>query len=97
MKRVKEISVGDAIDKWLREMQKQKPIYQARVVNQWADYVGVLAARKTKKICFEGDVLVVHLDSSVVRRELEYIKKPLIERINKEAHERLVCDIRFNS
>jgi len=97
VKRVKEITIGDAIDSWLKGMNKQTRVYKARVVNQWADYVGILAARKTKSIVFDGDILVVNLESSVVRRELEYIKQPLIDRINQEAREKIVRDIRFNS
>lgn len=97
MKRVKEITIGDAIDTWLKGMNKHTQVHKARIANQWADYVGVMAANHSTKVLFDGNVLLVCLDSAVVRRELELIKTPLIERINQEVGSPLVSDIRFSS
>ncbi|MDA3867709.1 MAG: DUF721 domain-containing protein [Salinivirgaceae bacterium] len=97
MKRVKEMTIGEGIDYWLKGMSRFTQVSRARVLNQWSDYVGAMAARHTTHKKFEGSVLVITVDSAVVRRELELIKDPLIERINQGADNEVVTDIRFNS
>lgn len=97
MRRREVKSIGDVIDQWLKQQNKYHQVTRAGVINHWEDFVGKTIARYTSSVTFTGSKLVVRLTSAVVRRELESIKSPLMERINKEAGSDIVTEIEFTS
>lgn len=97
MERRKTERLGDMIDSWLKKQGKHSNMLKAHVVNRWEDFVGKPAARYTESVRFVGNELHVKLKSAVAKRELELIKTPLIENINREANCEIVTNIIFTA
>jgi uncharacterized membrane protein YheB (UPF0754 family) len=97
MERRKTERLGDMIDSWLKKQGKHSNMLKAHVVNRWEEFVGKPAARYTESVKFVNNELHVKLRSAVVKRELELIKTPLIEKINQEAKCEIVINIIFTA
>ena len=66
-----------------------------RAVEDWARVVGPRVARHTRAIAFEHGVLRVEVEGSAWMHELGYLKRQLIEAINRTLGSPRVRDIRF--
>lgn len=97
MERRKTVRLGNVIDSWLKSQGKHSNMLKAHVVNRWEEFVGKPAARYTESIKFVQNELHVKLKSAVVKRELELMKTPLIEKINQEANCEIVTNIIFTA
>jgi len=67
----------------------------ARVGEVWERAVGPVVARNASPAAVKQRLLLVNVNSSVWLQELHFQKATLIARINQEAGEVLVEDIRF--
>lgn len=63
------------------------------VRNAWEQIMGTPIARHTTKIELRNKVLIVQLDSSVLRQELSYGKEKIITAINQHFHRELVQEV----
>ncbi|OGC14879.1 hypothetical protein A3J90_00075 [candidate division WOR-1 bacterium RIFOXYC2_FULL_37_10] len=61
----------------------------------WEKVVNKKIAKHTQAVKILNKVLYVVADSSVWAQELNFLKREIIDKINKEANEILVKDIRF--
>ncbi len=85
--------ISDIIKGFLKEYELDGRIREIDLVNRWEEIVGKSINRHTLKIFLSGTTLYLTLDSSVVRQELHYNKKKLLERIAETMGEELVKDI----
>lgn len=93
MRRSKTISLAEAINDYLKEMNLQKGLSEIHLLNSWEQVVGKAISSRTKKIYIKDQVLFVHLDSSVVRNELLMLRESLKTRLNEEAGTQVIKDI----
>lgn len=93
MRRKRTLSMSDALKEYRKEMNIDQRLKQVGLVNSWENIVGNAIARRTSKVYMKDGRLFVHLNSSVVRNELQMIKGALIERLNESAGEELVKEI----
>ena len=70
MRRSKTISLAEAIDDFIREMNIGEKLSETGVINSWEEIVGKAISTRTTKIYIKNHILYVHLNSSVVRNEL---------------------------
>lgn len=61
----------------------------------WDRAVGATIARNAQPAAFKQRLLIVHVSSSVWLQELHFRKAALIERVNHEAGDTVLDDIRF--
>ncbi|MDA9820103.1 DUF721 domain-containing protein [Salibacteraceae bacterium] len=85
--------ISDVIKGFLREYELDGRIREIELVNKWEEIVGKSINRHTIKIFLSGKTLYLTLDSSVVRQELHYNKKKLLERIAETMGEELVKEV----
>ena len=67
----------------------------ARIQENWSSIMGENISAYTKEVSLQQDVLIVKLNSSVLRQELSYGKEKIIEMINKSLGKEKIKDIRF--
>jgi predicted nucleic acid-binding Zn ribbon protein len=95
MRRSRTISLGEALQDYIREMNIGDKLSEAGVINSWEEIVGKAISSRTSRIYFKDHVLFVHLNSSVVRNELLMLREALKEKLNEKAGSEVIKDIVF--
>ncbi len=93
MRKSNEQSIGEALERFLKEFNLDKKMKRSSVINNWEKYAGKVISNHTKNIFFVENNLVVELDSAGVRHELSFKKDELKKIINTELKEEIVSDI----
>lgn len=88
-----EQTLKQAIDRLLDVYKLDRGLDEAGVVSSWGEVMGAPIARRTEKIFFRNGKLVVHLDSSTLRHELNLGKEKLITLLNERAGKEVVKEI----
>ena len=71
--------LSDLIPKMLRENRLQKGIDQMTVREAWVQVMGPGVANYTEEVILKDGVLLVKLNSSALRQELEYGKEKILK------------------
>ena len=93
MRRSKTISLAEALNDYINEMNLGDKLSETRVINSWEETVGKAISSRTTKIYIKDHVLYIHLNSSVVRNELLMLRQALMERINAKVGEEVIKEI----
>lgn len=95
IRRSTEISLKEAIEKFLKEFKLEDKLNETRLISSWEKIAGKLIARHTQEIFVRDKVLYVKADSAALRQELSYQKTKLVDKLNKATGARVIEDIRF--
>ena len=93
MRRSKTITLAEAVNDYIREMNLGGKLSEIAVINSWEEIVGKAISSRTTKIFIKDHILYVHLNSSVVRNELLMLREALREKLNKKAGSEVIIDI----
>ena len=93
MRRSKTISLAEALDDYIREMNLGGKLSEIAVINAWEEIVGKAISSRTTKIYIKEGVLYIHLNSSVVRNELLMLRETLKEKLNEKAGSEVIKEI----
>ena len=93
MRRSKTISLAEAVNDYIKEMNLGGKLSEIAVINSWEEIVGKAISSRTTKIFIHDHILYVHLNSSVVRNELLMLREALREKLNKNAGSEVIIDI----
>ena len=67
----------------LKENKLQQGMDQIRIGEAWADIMGPGVMNYTEKVTLKGQTLIVKLNSSALREELEYGKDKILKMMNE--------------
>jgi predicted nucleic acid-binding Zn ribbon protein len=95
MRRSKTISLAEAVNDYIKEMNLGGKLSEVSVINSWEEIVGKAISSRTTKIYIKDHVLYVHLNSSVVRNELLMLREAIREKLNSRAGSDVIKDIVF--
>jgi predicted nucleic acid-binding Zn ribbon protein len=93
MRRSKTISLAEAMNDYIKEMNLEGKLNEVHLINSWEEIVGKAIASRTSKLYIRDQVLYVHLNSSVVRSELLMLREALKEKLNEKAGSEVIKDI----
>jgi predicted nucleic acid-binding Zn ribbon protein len=93
MRRSKTISLAEAVNDYIKEMNLGPKLSEISVINSWEEIVGKAISSRTTKIYIKNHTLFVHLNSSVVRNELLMLREVLREKLNEKAGSEVIKDI----
>jgi hypothetical protein len=93
MRRSKTISLAEAVNDYIREMNIGGKLSEVTIINSWEEIVGKAISSRTSKIYIKDHILYVHLNSSVVRNELLMLREALKEKLNGKAGSEVIKDI----
>jgi hypothetical protein len=93
MRRSKTITLAEAVNDYIKEMNLGGRLSEISVINSWEEIVGKAISSRTTKIYIKNHILYVHLNSSVVRNELLMLREALREKLNKKAGSEIIKDI----
>jgi hypothetical protein len=81
--RKNDISLGDAIDLFLKNQKLGNEVHEARMQSYWPELMGASVARQTERLWFKDGVLHIKLAHPLLRRELQFSKDKIREEMNK--------------
>ena len=93
MRRSKTISLAEALQDYIKELNLETRLKETRAVESWESIVGKAIASRTSKVYIKEGILYVYLNSSIVRNELSMIREAIRERVNKEARSEIIREI----
>ena len=90
-----EVTLKQAINQLLDTYKLRGKLTENKLIESWEQLMGKVIAKHTKSIHLEKNLLIVQLDSSVLRQELSYAKEKIIDRLNEQLGKRIIEDIVF--
>jgi predicted nucleic acid-binding Zn ribbon protein len=93
VRRSKTISLAEAMQDYIREMNLGDKLREVSVVESWESIVGKAISSRTSKVYIRDGVLYVHLRSSIVRNELMMLREALREKLNNQAGAEVIKEI----
>jgi predicted nucleic acid-binding Zn ribbon protein len=93
MRRSKTISLAEAMQDYIREMNLGDKLREISIIDSWENMVGKAISSRTSKVYIKEGVLYVHLNSSIVRNELMMIREALREKLNEKAGSEVIKEI----
>ncbi|MGA1978100.1 MAG: DUF721 domain-containing protein [Bacteroidales bacterium] len=93
MRRSKTITLAEAVNDFIREMNLGEKLKETDLINSWEEIVGKAISSRTSRIYIKEHVLYVHLNSSVARNELLMLRQALKEKLNDRAGSEVITDI----
>ncbi|MBT3937637.1 MAG: DUF721 domain-containing protein [Candidatus Marinimicrobia bacterium] len=87
--------LGSALEKFLKTSGLEKGVSQQQAIIIWNDIVGDAVGKNTEAESVEHGVIKVRVSNSTWRQELQFKKKEIIEKLNKELEQNIIKDIIF--
>lgn len=88
-------SIEKLMQEFINENNLNKGLSQVRIEEVWANEMGNGVVSYTKKLELKGELLLVFLNSSVLREELQYGKDKIINILNEKMGDAFIKEIRF--
>jgi predicted nucleic acid-binding Zn ribbon protein len=88
-----EQTMGEALSLFLERYRLRRGFDDAMILKAWDDVLGPSITRQTTSKKVQNKVLVVQLDSSVVRKELLMVKSNIIASINEHLGREAITDL----
>lgn len=85
----------DIVDKFMKAYQLDGKMKELDIIAAWPEMMGVAVANRTKEIKIKNKVLILKMESSVMRDELSYGKTIIIDRVNEKAGFEMISDVWF--
>lgn len=95
MQRKEAQSVGEIIERVLKEQNLDLKLDETRLMKAWGSLLGEQVSSYTTKLYIQRGILYVQLTSSVLRSELSMCRHMLIDRLNKQVGRQVITDIVF--
>jgi len=93
MRRSKTISLAEAMEDYIKEMNLGEKLRETGIINSWEEIVGKAISSRTTRLYIRDQILYVYLNSSVVRNELLMLREVLKEKLNQKAGIEVIKDI----
>lgn len=87
--------LGDIVNRLMKAYQLDEKLEELDVLARWEEMMGKAVALRTKSIHIKDKVLIVEIDSSVMREELLFGKNVILQRVNQYAGKEIVTDVFF--
>ncbi|MDE6237553.1 MAG: DUF721 domain-containing protein [Muribaculaceae bacterium] len=95
MKRTEPESIGDVLRLTIQESNMTGRLDECRAIELWPQLMGERMAGKMSRPKVSCGVMVVYVDSAVLRQELNMRRTGIIEAINSRLGKEVIKSIRF--
>ena len=95
-KRNKEMTpLKEAIERLLKVYKISDKMDEITLRKEWEELMGKAISNKTKRLELRKRVLIIQIESSVLRHELSFAKEKLKESLNRKLKRRALDEIIF--
>ena len=95
MKRTEPESIGDVLRLTIQESNMTGRLDECKAIDLWPQLMGENMARRMSRPRVSCGVMVVYVDSAVLRQELNMRRSGIIEAINSRLGKKVIKMIRF--
>ncbi|MCX6351553.1 MAG: DUF721 domain-containing protein [Bacteroidetes bacterium] len=88
-----QVSLKDSIEQMLHAYKLKGKIYEAQIVNKWANIIGPHIEKHTRDLYLKKSTLFIRVDSAALKQELTYMRTKIIDSVNEELGNKIVDDI----
>ena len=88
-------TLGQALSQLIKDLGIESEIIHNQAVQLWPEVVGKKIANITQAKKIDGKILFVKVKNDSWRNELVFLKKDIIERLNKRIGKKVVEDLRL--
>lgn len=88
-----ESTIGELISELIRIYGLQEGMQLERIRSVWGRSLSPSIIQRTRSLSFKKGVLTVHMNSAVVRNELQLIREEIRLELNKELKEELIREL----
>ena len=88
-------TLAQALKQLINDLGIENEIIHHQAVQLWPEVVGKKIANISKAIRIDGNILFVKVNNDSWRNELVFLKKDIIERLNKRIGKKVVEDLRL--
>ncbi|WP_027421219.1 DUF721 domain-containing protein [Crocinitomix catalasitica] len=85
----------DVLDGFFKSMGMEDKMIETKALSQWTELMGEAVGKRTLNLFIKNRVLILELNSSVIRDELMHSKSNIIDKFNQMAGKDLIEDIFF--
>lgn len=93
MKKDNQQKIGDAIKQLFHSYHLDDKVAEVRIRDMWGAIMGAAVKRYTREVRFNKGVLIIYLDSSPLKQDLQFSKDSIIRRMNEELGENMVREV----
>jgi hypothetical protein len=91
------ISVGSALAELIKEWGIQTKLLEARAVLSWKEVAGESLSRVSEPLAVKRGTLFVSIEGSVWKHQLSFLKRDIIEQLNRRVGGDVIKDIRITT
>jgi predicted nucleic acid-binding Zn ribbon protein len=84
------------VDSIMKAYRLDGKMEEMNIVNNWEELMGKAVSNRTKRVLIRNKTLILELDSSVMREELQSSKTILIQKVNEFAKKEVITDVWFS-
>ena len=88
-------SIEELINLFIKENNLSKGLRQVNIEDVWKEQMGKGVVSYTNKVVLKGELLLVYLNSAVLREELSYGKEKIINILNEALGEEVIKRIKL--
>ena len=88
-------TLGDVLWQYLRREGLETPLLQKRLIDNWEEVAGSLAARFTEEKFIRNQTLFVKISRPALRQDLNMMRSNLIVRLNQSVGAQIISDLRI--
>lgn len=88
-------TLGQALGQLIKELGIESEIIHHQAVQLWPEVVGRKIANISQAEKIDGKILFIKVKNDSWRNELVFLKKDIIERLNKRIGKKVVEDLRL--
>lgn len=93
MKTKNDISIGEALDMMINELNLKEKLDESRIKQAWAEVMGATIARYTSTVAYNKGKLYIKVESAALKHELNYSRQKIKEVFNKELGREVILDV----
>lgn len=90
-----EQPLGEVIKELLKVYRLDRRIKELDVKQAWMEVMGEVVARKTLDVKLRGTILIISLDSGVLKEEFSYNKSRIVEIMNEKLGETIIKEVQI--
>lgn len=93
MRPTNENSLGDVLKEMFRKYHLEDGLWSAKIEYAWGTCIAAPIVQRTNSLVFKNGLLIVYVNSSVVRNELVLMKEEIISQLNAELGELVIREL----
>jgi predicted nucleic acid-binding Zn ribbon protein len=91
------VAIGDIINGLCRSWGIERKLKEQAAISQWPCVVGERIAKETQPLGIRDGILFLYVEKAVWRNELTFMKRELIQKLNRAVGASLIRDIVFST